>query len=52
MPQITLIPHQHYDNIRIGVIPQFFQPSLHILVRLMLRNIIHEQSSDGATVVG
>lgn len=35
MPQIALVSHEHDHNIRIGMIPQFFQPPLHILVCLM-----------------
>lgn len=51
MPQITLISNQHNDNIGIRVIPQFFQPSLHILICLMLADIIHQQSTHCSTIV-
>ncbi len=51
MPQIALISHQHNHNIRIGMIPQLFQPPLHILVRLMLADIIHQQSPHSAPIV-
>lgn len=51
MPQITLISNQHNDYISIRVIPQFFQPSLHILICLMLADIINKQSTHCATIV-
>lgn len=51
MPQIALIPHQHNDNISIRMIPQLFQPPLHILIRLMLADIIHQQCTHSASVV-
>ena len=42
MPQIALIAHQHDHNVRVGVVPQLFQPSLHVLVRLVLRDVVNE----------
>ena len=31
MPQVTLVPHQHDDNVRVCVVPELLQPPLHIL---------------------
>ena len=31
MPQITLIPHQHDDNVGVCMVPELLQPPLHIL---------------------
>ena len=52
MLQIALVSHQHYHNVRIGVISQLFQPPLDILVSLMLANVIDQESADGTPVVG
>ena len=34
------------------MIPQLFQPPLHILVRLVLADIVHQQRAHGTAVVG
>lgn len=52
MPQITFIAHEHYDNIRVRVISELFQPSLHILIGLMLADIIDQQGPNGSPIVG
>lgn len=52
MPQITLVAHQHDDNVRVGMIPELLQPPRDILVRLVLADVVDEQSADGAAVVG
>ena len=52
MFQIALISHQHYHNVRIGVISQLFQPPLDILVRLVLADVIDQESADGTPVIG
>jgi len=51
MSQIALISHQHNHNIRIRMIPQLFQPPLHILIRLMLADIIHQKRSDRSSII-
>lgn len=51
MPQITLVPHKHNHNITIRMIPQLLQPPRHILKRLMLADIVHEECSHGAAIV-
>ena len=52
MPQIALVSNQHDHNVRIGMVPQLFQPSLYILVCLMLRDVVDEKGTDSAAVVG
>lgn len=52
MPQVALVAHQHNDNVLIGMVAQLSQPSLHILVRQMLGNVVDEQRTDGATIIG
>ena len=50
--QIALVAHQHDHNIRVRVIAQLLQPSCHVLVGLMLADVVDEQRTDGAAVVG
>jgi hypothetical protein len=52
MSQITLISHQHNDNIRIGMVPQLLQPPRDVFVGLVLADVVDEESTDGAAVVG
>ena len=52
MPQIALVSHQHDDDIRVGMVSQFFEPSRHILIGLVLADVVDEQRSDGASIVG
>ena len=52
MPQITLVSDQHNDNVRVGMVAKLFQPPCHILVCLMFRNIVNQQGTDSAAVVG
>ena len=52
MPQIALISNQHYDNVRISMVPQLFQPTLYILICLMLADIVDEECANGTAVVG
>lgn len=52
MLQIALISHQHNHNIAIRMIPQLLQPPRHVLIRLVLRDVVHEKRAYGATVVG
>lgn len=52
MPQIALVTNKHNDNVAVSMIPQLLQPSGDILVGLMLADVVDEESSDGATVVG
>ena len=50
--QIALVSHQHDDNVCISVISQLFQPPLNIFVRLMLADVIYQESADGTPVIG
>jgi len=51
MPQIALVPHQHDNNVGIGMVAELFQPPRHVLVRLVLANVVDKQGPDGAAVV-
>lgn len=51
VPQVTLVAHQHDDNVVIRVIPQLLQPALHILVSQMLCDVIDQKSSNCTPVV-
>lgn len=52
MSQIALVSNQHNDDVRISMIPQLLQPSCDILVRLVLADIVDQQSSHGSPIVG
>ena len=52
MPQIALVSYQHDDNVRVRVVPQLLQPPGHILVRLVLADIVDQESTDGSPIVG
>lgn len=49
--QITLVPHQHDDDVIVRVIPQLLQPAFHVLVCQVLGNIVHQESPDSTAVV-
>lgn len=51
MAQVTLVAHQHDDNVAVGVVPQLLQPSLHVLVGQVLSDVVDQESADGAAVV-
>ena len=52
MPQITLVAHQHDDDVDIGMVSQLLQPPGHVLVGLVFADIVDEQGADSASVVG
>lgn len=52
MAQITLVANKHYHNVLIGVISQLLEPSFHVFIGQMFCNIVDEQGSHRATVVG
>mmetsp|Transcript_803 Transcript_803/g.1763 ORF Transcript_803/g.1763 Transcript_803/m.1763 type:complete len:161 (-) Transcript_803:18-500(-) len=52
MPQIGLVPYEHNDDVGLGVVPELLEPALHVLKGAVLGNVIDEQSTDGAAVVG
>jgi hypothetical protein len=51
MSQITLVSDQHDDDVCIGVISQFLEPSSHVCERLLLGNVVYKECSDGTSVV-
>ena len=51
MLQIALVPHEHNDNVGVGVVAELLQPALNILVCRVLGNVVYEKSADGAAVV-
>lgn len=52
MAQITLVTNKHDDNVGVGVVAQLLEPSRDILVCLVLADIVDEEGTNGATVVG
>lgn len=50
--QIALVTDQHDHDIGVGVIAQLLQPPVDIVVGLVLANVVDEEGTDGATVVG
>ena len=52
MPQITLVTDQHDDDVRVGMVPELFQPPRDVLVCLVLADVVDEECSNSATVVG
>ena len=51
MSQIALVPHQHYDDVCIRMVPQLLQPPRNILVCLVLADIVDQQRPDGTPVI-
>jgi hypothetical protein len=51
MLQVALVSDEHDDDVRVCVIPKLLQPSHDVDVCPMFRNIVHQQSPDGTTVV-
>lgn len=52
MSQIALVAHQHDDNVRVCMVPQLLKPSRDVLVCLVLADIVDEEGTDRASVVG
>jgi hypothetical protein len=52
MPQIALVTDQHDDDVRVGMVAQLLQPSCDVLVCLVLADVVDEQRSYSAAVVG
>lgn len=52
MPQIALVSHQHDDDVGVSMVPQLLEPPRDVLVGLVLADVIDEQRSDGAAVIG
>lgn len=51
MLQITLVAHEHNNDVTVCMIPQLLQPSLNIFVCQMFRYVINQQSADSSTIV-
>lgn len=51
MSQITLVPDKHDDNVRIRMVPEFFKPSIDVIVGLVLADIVDQERTDSTTVV-
>lgn len=52
MPQIALVSDQHDNDVRVGMVAQLLQPPCDVLVGLVLADVVDEQRSHGAAVVG
>ena len=52
MPQIALVSYQHDDDVGVRMVPQLLQPPGYILVRLVLADIVDQESTDGSPIVG
>lgn len=50
--QIALVTDQHDHDIGVGVVSQLLQPPVDIVVGLVLADVVDEEGTDGATVVG
>lgn len=50
--QIGLVSNQHDDNVTVGMVSQLFEPSGDVLVCLVLADVVNEQGTNGAAVVG
>lgn len=51
MSEIALVTHEHHDNVRIGMVTQFLEPSGHVLVCRILCNIVNQQCTYSTTVI-
>lgn len=51
MLQITLISHQHDDNIVVSVFTELFEPAVSIHKGLRLGNVVDQQGTHRATII-
>ena len=51
MLEVTLIPHKHDDNIGVGMVTKFFQPSCDIIISLVFADIVDEQGANSAAII-
>ena len=51
MPQVRLVPDQHDHDVRVGVITELAKPTLNVLVRQVLGNVVHQERAHGTPVV-
>ena len=52
MLQIALVADEHDDDVRVCVVPELLQPPRDVRVRLVFRDVVHEQRAHRAAVVG
>lgn len=50
--KIGLVADEHDHNVLVRVVAQLLEPAGHVLVGRVLGNVVHEESTDGAAVVG
>ena len=50
--QVALVAHQDFDDVRTGMLSDFSEPSLDVLEGLAVSNIVDEDASMCAFVVG
>ena len=49
--EIALVADEHDDDVRVGVVPELLEPPGDVDVRLVLRDVVHEQRTDRTAVV-
>ena len=49
--EIALVTDEHDDDVRVCVVAELLEPARDVRVRLMLRDVVHEQGADRAAVV-
>ena len=42
MFQVALVPDQHDDDVGVSMVPQLLQPSIYIVICLVVGNIVYE----------
>ena len=52
MSQIALVSDQHDDDVGVGMVAEFLQPPVDVVVGLVLADIVDKEGPDGTTVVG
>jgi len=49
--KVRLVADQHDDDVGVGVVPQLAQPPLHVLVRQVLGDVVHQEGAHRAPVI-
>mmetsp|Transcript_12816 Transcript_12816/g.39407 ORF Transcript_12816/g.39407 Transcript_12816/m.39407 type:complete len:210 (+) Transcript_12816:1973-2602(+) len=49
--QVTLVAHEHNNNVGIRVVPELPQPAFDVLKGDLLRDVIHEEGADSSPIV-
>lgn len=49
--QIALVPHEHNDNVGVGVVAKLLKPALNVLVGRVLGNVVYKKGTHSAAVV-